>query len=93
MIWSRLPSHLAALVEKVSEVMTKVQNAAGDKIEPATEDKALDADQDGLIDLDPAKVQATMIDLVQLDHDLRDQGTTLALLLRNYARTSAGIRF
>lgn len=72
--------------------MTKVQNASG-KIDPQTDDKALDADQDGIVDIDPAKAQETMIGLVTLDHELRDHGSSLTTLLRSYARSSAGIRF
>ena len=72
--------------------MTKVQNAEGEKLDPKTDDAALDADKDGLIDLDPEQAHMTMIDLVVLDHQLRDAGSSLATLLRAYARSSAGLR-
>ncbi len=70
--------------------MTKLQNAEG-KVDPATEDAALDVDHDGMIDIDPAKAQLTMTELVLLDHELRDHSLSLGLLLRAYAKSSAGI--
>ncbi len=74
--------------------MTKVQtaDASTGAITPEALDPALDQDQDGLVDIDPAKAQATMVDLVTLDHELRDHGLSLGLLLRSYARSSAGVR-
>ena len=53
---------------------------------------AQDIDGDGILDLDPAKAQETMIDLVILDHELRDQGSSVADLLRTLAHTARGIR-
>lgn len=58
-------------------------------IDPAI---ASDIDGDGILDLDPAKAQETMIDLVVLDHQLRAEGSSLASILRILAHTSQGIR-
>lgn len=58
-------------------------------IDPAV---ASDADGDGVLDLDPGKAQMTLTDLVILDHQLRDHGSSLADLLRILAHTSSGIR-
>jgi len=53
---------------------------------------ASDVDQDGVLDLDPVKAQMTITDLVILDHQLRDEGSSLADILRILAYTSQGIR-
>lgn len=53
---------------------------------------AQDIDGDGSLDLDPTKAQMTMVDLVLLDHRLRDEGSSLAEILRILAHTSQGIR-
>lgn len=53
---------------------------------------AQDIDGDGNLDLDPTKAQMTMVDLVLLDHRLRDEGSSLAEILRILAHTSQGIR-
>lgn len=59
------------------------------KIDPTV---ASDVDGDGILDLDPAKAQQTITDLVILDHQLRDEGSSLADILRILAHTSQGIR-
>ena len=70
--------------------MTKVVDETGkDLIDPAI---ASDVDGDGVLDLDPAKAQQTIADLVILDHRLRDECSSLADLLRILAHTSSGIR-
>lgn len=53
---------------------------------------ARDDDGDGELELDPRKAQTTMVDLVLLDHRLRDEGSSLAEILRILAHTSQGIR-
>lgn len=53
---------------------------------------AQDVDGDGVLDLDPLKAQITITDLVILDHELRDHGSSVADLLRNVAHTARGIR-
>lgn len=53
---------------------------------------ATDIDGDGILDLDPVKAQQTITDLVILDHKLRDEGSSLADILRILAHTSSGIR-
>lgn len=53
---------------------------------------ASDVDGDGKLDLDPAKAEMTITDLVILDHQLRDHGSSLADILRALASTAAGIR-
>ena len=58
-------------------------------IDPAI---ASDVDGDGLLDLDPAKAQATLADLVIIDHNLRDHGSSLADVLRHVAWSAKGIR-
>lgn len=42
--------------------------------------------------VDPAKAEETLTELVILDHKLRDHGSSLASLLSSFARSSAGIR-
>lgn len=59
------------------------------KIDPTV---ATDTDGDGILDLNPDKVQMTMLDLVTLDHELRDHGTCVADLLRHVASTARGVR-
>lgn len=58
------------------------------KIDPAV---AEDVDMDGRLDLNPLKAEQTVADLVILDHRLRDEGSSIAELLKAVARTSAGI--
>lgn len=52
---------------------------------------ATDIDGDGKLDLDPAKVEETLFDLVTLDHALKEEGSSLAQLLRHYAASTRGI--
>lgn len=59
------------------------------KIDPAV---ASDIDGDGKLDLDPDKTQETMVDLVVLDHALRDHGSSVADLLRFVASSARGIK-
>lgn len=59
------------------------------KIDPTV---ASDIDGDGKLDLDPAKAEMTITDLVILDHQLRDEGSSVASLLRTLAHTAQGIR-
>lgn len=53
---------------------------------------AEDIDRDGKLDLNPEKAEQTLIDLVLLDHALRDEGSSLAEVLRTYVRSNLGIR-
>lgn len=53
---------------------------------------AADVDGDGKLDLDPAKVEQTLADLVTLDHELRDHGLSVAALLKAFADKSFGVR-
>lgn len=71
-------------MRKRKKVMTKEN-----MIDPTV---ASDVDGDGVLDLDPAKAEMTMLDLVVLDHKLRDHGSSLADILRILASTSSGIR-
>ena len=69
---------------KVTTMKNEVQ-----AIDPAV---ASDVDGDGKLDLDPAKAEQTITDLVILDHRLRDEGSSLAQILTILAHTSQGIR-
>lgn len=60
--------------------------------EPIDPTVASDVDGDGILDLDPDKAQMTITDLVILDHKLRDEGSSVADLLRTLAHTARGIR-
>lgn len=53
---------------------------------------ATDVDGDRKLDLDPGKVEQTLADLVLLDHALRDEGSSLASVLRQVAAATQGIR-
>ncbi len=61
---------------------------AATPIDPAI---ASDVDGDGKLDLNPEKVEQTMLDLVTLDHALRDHGTSVADLVRHVAASVRGI--
>lgn len=66
-----------------------MSNASEQPIDPTV---ARDDDQDGVLELDATKAQQTMVDLVLLDHRLRDEGSSLAEILKTLAHTSQGIR-
>lgn len=53
---------------------------------------AEDVDGDGKLNLDPAKTEQTLTDLVILDHALRDHGLTVADLLRHVASSARGVQ-
>lgn len=75
---------------KAEDKTQETEQPKGVEQELATE-QATDIDGDGKIDLDPDKVEATLGDLVKLDHALRDHGLTVADLLKHVAASSRGI--
>lgn len=51
----------------------------------------IDADHDGLPDINPAAAELLLLDLVPLDTALREHGSSVASLLRFVAKNSLGV--
>lgn len=72
-------------IDNTETEQPKVEAAIGNAI-------VADIDGDGTLEINPDKAQETLVELVTLDHELRDHGLSVADLLKAVADKTFGIR-